>query len=146
VAVLARPTTRRRTGAAPLGIGRRSQSGALEERLRALRSSPELAGLSGSALAFLISYVDEVEVGAGSRIAAEGRPCHQFVIVEQGCLRADSHDCGPRALGPGDSWGWTHMWNRSLSDSTLIAETPARLLVIGHAQFRAVKALKQFRR
>jgi hypothetical protein len=38
------------------------------------------------------------------------------------------------------------MWDRALSDRTVIAETPARLLVIGHAQFRAVKALKEFRR
>jgi CRP-like cAMP-binding protein len=146
VAVLARPTTGRRTGVAPFGIGRRLRSGVLDERLRALRSIPELASLNGRALACLVSYVDEVEVGAGSRIATEGRPCEQFVIVERGCLRADSPGGRRRNLGPGDSWGWTQMWERSLSDRTVVTETPARLLVMGHAQFRAVKALREFRR
>ncbi|MDQ6772999.1 MAG: hypothetical protein M3024_08425, partial [Candidatus Dormibacteraeota bacterium] len=44
-------------------------------------------------------------------------------------------------LGPGDSFGWEAMWVQGRSPASLFAESDARLLVMGHAQFRAVKAL-----
>jgi hypothetical protein len=33
------------------------------------------------------------------------------------------------------------MWERLVNDATVVAESDARLLVMGHAQFRAVKAV-----
>jgi len=33
------------------------------------------------------------------------------------------------------------MWERSVNDLTLVAETDTRLLVMGHEQFRAVKGI-----
>jgi hypothetical protein len=35
------------------------------------------------------------------------------------------------------------MWEMAANDETVIAETEARLLVLSHAQFRAVKAIAQ---
>ncbi len=56
------------------------------ERIRILRSTKELARFSESQLRGLASYVDEQSVGAGSQLAAEGRLCHQLLIVASGRL------------------------------------------------------------
>jgi len=85
--------------------------------------------------------VDEVVVPAGWRGAVEGRPCNEFLIVIEGRLRAVSARGGCQTLEPGDTWGWNAMWERVVNDATVVAESDARLLVMGHAQFRAVKAV-----
>lgn len=113
----------------------------LDSRLRALRSTGELAQCSGSQLRSLLRYVDEAAVPAGFRVAVEGQLCSQFVIVIEGRLRAVSARGGCQTLGPGDSWGWDAMWDRTVNDATVVADSHARLLVMGHAQFRAVRAV-----
>jgi hypothetical protein len=112
-----------------------------DSRLRALRSSGELTQCSDSQLRSLLQHVDEIAVRAGCRVAVEGRPCSQFLIVIEGRLRAVSARGGCQTLGAGDSWGWNAMWERLVNDATVVAESDARLLVMGHAQFRAVKAV-----
>lgn len=101
----------------------------------------ELARCSNSQLRSLLQYVDEVAVPAGCRVAIEGQPCSQFLIVSEGRLRADSLRGGSRTLRAGDSWGWNAMWERSVNDATVVAESDARLLVMGRAQFRAARAV-----
>jgi len=85
--------------------------------------------------------VDEVAVPAGSRVAVEGQLCSQFLIVTEGRLRTVSSRGECHTVGAGDCWGWNAMWERSLNDATVVAESDARLLVMGHAQFRAAKAV-----
>jgi CRP-like cAMP-binding protein len=85
--------------------------------------------------------VDEIAVKAGCRLAVEGRLCNQFLIVIEGRLRTASDRGGCQTLVAGDSWGWNAMWERLVNDATLVAESDARILVMGHAQFRAIKAL-----
>jgi CRP-like cAMP-binding protein len=80
-------------------------------------------------------------VPAGTRIAVRGETCNQFVIVAAGRLRACSTDDGRRSLVPGDTAGWAAMWEMTANEATVVAETEARILVMGHAQFRAVKAI-----
>lgn len=80
-------------------------------------------------------------MAAGCRVAIEGQPCSQFLIVSEGRLRADSLRGGSRTLRAGDSWGWNAMWERSVNDSTVVAESDARVLVMGRAQFRAARAV-----
>lgn len=113
----------------------------LDFRIRGLRSSGELARLSKSELHSLLSYVDEVVVQAGCRVALEGELCKQYVIVTEGRLRAVSGRGESYTLGPTDSCGWAAMWERSVNEATVVAESTTRLLVVGHAQFRALKAV-----
>jgi CRP-like cAMP-binding protein len=115
-------------------------AGGLDSRLRALRSTRELTHCSDSQLRSLLQYVDEIVVLTGWRGAVEGRLCNEFLIVIEGRLQAVSAGRGCQTLGPGDSWGWNAMWERLVNDATVVAESDARLLVMGHAQFRAVKA------
>ena len=121
------------------GIGRAVEA----SRLDTLRSTAELAGCSTAELRSLLPYVDEVTVPAGTRIAVRGKTSNQFVIVAEGRLRAGSPGYGRHTLLPGETAGWAAMWEMAANDETVIAETEARLLVMGHAQFRAIKAIAQ---
>jgi CRP-like cAMP-binding protein len=118
-------------------------SGVEASRLDTLRSTAELAGCTPAELRSLLPYVDEVTVPAGTRIAVRGETSNQFVIVAEGRLRAGSPDDGWHTLLPGGTAGWAAMWEMAANDETVIAETEARLLVLSHAQFRAVKAIAQ---
>lgn len=126
----------------PDGAGRKvSGVRRLDFRLKALRSTGELARYSDSQLRPLLQYADEVVVQEGCQVAVEGQLCSQFLIVTEGRLKAVSLGGGGHTLAAGDSWGWKEMWERSVNGATIVAETDARLLVMGHAQFRAVKAV-----
>jgi CRP-like cAMP-binding protein len=105
-------------------------------RFAALRAAAELAQYSDAEIWSLLTHADEVSLLAGDRVAEEGRYCSELVIVMEGILRARSH-----LAGPGDIFGWTSMWERSTNPVTVTAETDARVLVMSHDQFRAVKAL-----
>ena len=111
------------------------------DRFQVLRSTRELAGCSDAEIRSLLLYVDEVTVPARRRLAAKGQPAMQFLIVGKGQLRALTADGGSHLLEAGDSFGWTAMWDRSASEATVVAESDARVLVMGHGQFRAVKAV-----
>ncbi|HXI96972.1 MAG TPA: hypothetical protein VNG04_12655, partial [Candidatus Acidoferrum sp.] len=63
-------------------------------------------------------------------------PPGEFVVLIDGTLRAET-----QRLGPGASYGWDGMWERSANRASVTVEADARLLVMSHAQFRAVKAL-----
>jgi CRP-like cAMP-binding protein len=105
-------------------------------RLDALRAVRELAACSDRDISSLLRYTDEVKVERGELMAERGRQCAAFVVVMEGRLRSD---CGP--LSPGDSHGWNEMWERAPNHATVVAETDARILVVSHEQFRAVKGL-----
>jgi len=105
-------------------------------RFAALRAVAELAQCSDAEIWSLLPYADEVCLGAGEMVAQEGRQCAELVVVMAGALRARSH-----LIGPGEISGWEAMWERSASPATVEVEAGARLLVMSHDQFRAVKAL-----
>ena len=95
---------------------------------------------SDSQLRSLFQYVGEMEVRLGGRVAVEGQPCSQFLIVIGGWLRAASSRGGCQTLGAGDSWRWNAMWQRSVNDATLVAESNARTSRRGACTVPAVKA------
>jgi CRP-like cAMP-binding protein len=110
-------------------------------RLSALRATRELASYQARDVQLLLPYFDEVSLPAGSQIAIEGRPCTEFVVVMDGRLKSCTNTSECRVLYPGDSIGWRAMWERGLNEATVVVEERARLLVMSHAQFRALKFL-----
>lgn len=81
-------------------------------------------------------HFDEVRVEAGRTIVSEGTLCHQFFVVAEGTLETCRR--GVRGeLVAGQAFGWAAMRSRGLNDASVRALTDARLLVMGHAQFRA---------
>jgi CRP-like cAMP-binding protein len=106
------------------------------ERFAALRAVAALELCTDSEIWSLLTHTDEVRLFAGDGIAQEGLYCNELVIVMEGTLCSGAH-----LVGPGDTIGWEAMWDRSTNPATVTAETDARLLVMSHDQFRAVKAL-----
>jgi len=112
-------------------------------RFATLRGMPELADTSDQDLWSLLSFADELRLHAGATVAEAGRYCSELIVVMQGTLRAMSNGTA-RRIGPGDSLGWTAMWDRTINEATVVAESDVRLLVVGHAQFRAFKAVASY--
>jgi CRP-like cAMP-binding protein len=110
------------------------------DRLRVLRSTREFAGFTDTQLRRLLPFIDEVCLAAGSVLAHEGRLCHQFLVVASGSLEKCSRGVQQK-LGPGETFGWEAMRVRGLNDATVLATSPAHLLVMGHEQFRAADGL-----
>jgi CRP-like cAMP-binding protein len=103
-------------------------------RFAALRAARELAACSDNEISSLLRYTDEVNVSTGAVVAEKAHLAAAFVVVMEGSLRA-----GSCPLRPGDSFGWDAMWERTANPYTVVAESDARLLVMSHEQFRAVK-------
>jgi hypothetical protein len=115
---------------------RHSQPDSARERFASLRSVPELASCSDREIWSLLRYTDEVRVAAGEKVAQEGTRAAEFIVVIDGRLRN-----GSTVLDPGSSYGWEAMWDRLATRRSVTVDDDARLLVMSHEQFRAVKAL-----
>ena len=115
------------------------------EKLAAIRACGCFDSWIDSSPDQLLRFFDEVTVGPGERIAVEGAPCHQFILVADGRLETCS---GGRvgALQAGDSFGWVAMESRGPNEATVVAPAGARLLVMSHAQFGAAGAPPPARR
>ena len=110
------------------------------ERSDVLCRVAELSALDPAARQSLLPFFDEVTVPDGALLACEGRFGHEFFVVAEGEVEVCRRGRATR-LGPGGSFGWTVMRERGRHDATLVATSPARLLVMSHAQFRAADAL-----
>src|SRR4029077_16592185 len=110
-------------------------------RLETLRATRELAAYPERKLRELLPYFDEVTLAAGNVVARENEQCSEFVVVMGGRLTATRPHARPRTLTAGDTFGWAAMWEREPNSATVVVEADARLLVMSHAQFRAVKAI-----
>jgi CRP-like cAMP-binding protein len=110
------------------------------DRLELLRRVEPLTSQSHSSLRSLLPFMDEVRVQAGALIAEEGHLCHELLIVVEGRLEACRQGVAT-AVGPGEALGWDAMRDRGRHDATVRAITPAHLLVMSHAQFRAAEGI-----
>ncbi len=110
------------------------------ERLRILGTTKELARFRSDQLEKLLPFVDEQCVPAGVELAREGQLCHEVLIVGGGWLQTHGQ-AGCARLGPGDTFGWDAMRDRGSNDATVVAASPAHVLVMSHQQFRAAEAL-----
>jgi CRP-like cAMP-binding protein len=108
------------------------------ERLDVFRASVEFGGRSDAELRRLLVHVDEVLVRQGELLAERGALCHEFILVAEGRveMRLGGHTV---CLDRGDSFGWNAMNERGINRTDLVAATDARVLVMGHAQFRAAE-------
>ena len=110
------------------------------ERFGVLRRVAELAGATDEALRSLVPFFDEIYLPAGVALAREGRLGHEFFVVAGGEVEL-CRQGRATALRTGDSFGWTAMRERGRHDATVVTLSPARLLVMSHAQFGAAEAL-----
>jgi CRP/FNR family transcriptional regulator, cyclic AMP receptor protein len=115
-----------------------------DSKVDALGRVPLFAGCSRKELEFLITRTDEVDVKGGHTLIKEGSPGDTFYLLLEGeaSVQVDGHD--RPALHPGSFFGEISMLDRGPATATVVTTTPARLMVMSHAQFRdAIKANDQ---
>ncbi|TMC07618.1 MAG: cyclic nucleotide-binding domain-containing protein [Chloroflexi bacterium] len=107
-----------------------------DAKTAALAQVPLFAHCGPRELEFVASRTDEVEVAAGHPLVHQGQLGDTFYVLLDG--RADVQVDGQArpALGPGDFFGEISMLDRGPATATVVTSTPARLMVMSHAQFR----------
>ena len=74
-------------------------------------------------------------------MTVEGRPPDTFYMLLEGVVRVKTAREADAQYGPGAAFDVVAMAERSPARATITAEGPIRVLVMSHAQFRAVAAL-----
>ena len=100
-----------------------------------LRKVPLFQGLSKKDLELVERLADEIDVPTGKMLISEGAFGHEFFIVVDGTLRVEREGKLLRKLGPGDFAGEIALIDGGVRTATVVADTPARLLVVGHREF-----------
>ncbi len=108
----------------------------MTSKTEALSRVPLFAQLTKRELEFVCTRADEVEVPAGRKLTTQGRPGDSFYVLLEGEAYVDVDGKARRTLKPGDFFGEISMLDRGLASATVTSKTPARLLVMSHAQFR----------
>ena len=110
-------------------------------RERALAQVPLFAHCSEKELEYVAGRADEVDVPAGRELVRQGEPAESFHVLLSGEASVQV-DGNPRpGLGPGDFFGEISMLDRGPATATIVTTSPARIMVMSHAQFRdAIKA------
>ena len=112
-----------------------------DAKTRALAGVALFAHCGPRDLEFVASRADEVDVAAGHQLLRQGQPGDTFFVLLEGAAAVDVDGQPRRTLGPGDFFGEISMLDRGRATATVVARTPARLMVMSHAQFRdAIKA------
>ncbi len=102
---------------------------------------PLFSQLSKRELEFVASRADEVEAPKGQTLTTQGRLGDSFYVLLDGEAGVEIDGEARRTLKTGDFFGEISMLDRGLATATITTRTPARLLVMSHAQFRdAIKS------
>jgi CRP/FNR family cyclic AMP-dependent transcriptional regulator len=112
-----------------------------DPKIKALGQVPLFARCTRKELEFIASRADEVSVPAGRHLTRQGQPGEAFYVLLDGEATVDVDGKRRPALKAGDFFGEISMLDRGLASATVTAKSPARLMVMSHAQFRdAIKA------
>jgi CRP/FNR family transcriptional regulator, cyclic AMP receptor protein len=97
---------------------------------------PLFAQCSHKELEFLASRTDEVDLNAGHTLIKQGSPSDSFYVLLEGeaTVSVDGNERPP--LRAGDFFGEISMLDRGPATATVVTTTPARVMVMSHAQFR----------
>src|SRR5262249_49340263 len=110
-------------------------------KLEMLQHIKLFAGCKEHELRFLATHTDTVQAPAGEVLTVEGRPPDTFYMLLEGVVRVQTAGQADVQFGPGAAFDVLAMAERSPARATITAEGQVRMLVMSHAQFRAVAAL-----
>lgn len=110
----------------------------------ALGRVPLFAGSARKELEFLATRTDEVSVEAGRTLIRQGNPSGSFYLILEGEVKVESDGKSRPPLKAGNFFGEISMLDGGPATATVVTTTPARLMVMSHAQFRdAIKGNDQ---
>jgi CRP-like cAMP-binding protein len=81
---------------------------------------------------------DEIGVRAGKVLVQEGRPGHEFFLIEHGTAEVRRKNRKVATLGEGDYFGELSLLDRGPRSATVIAATDMTLIVLGQREFAGV--------
>ncbi|HYR50129.1 MAG TPA: cyclic nucleotide-binding domain-containing protein [Candidatus Eisenbacteria bacterium] len=112
-----------------------------DSKIDHLSRVPLFSELSRRDLEFVASRTDEADVKAGEKLTTQGSPGETFYILLDGEAHVEVDGEPRRTLKAGDFFGEIGMLDRGPATASVTTSTPAKLLVMSHAQFRdAIKA------
>jgi CRP/FNR family transcriptional regulator len=112
----------------------------MDSKQELLRRVPLFSRLNGAGLEELARLSDEVDLPAGRTFIREGDFGHEFFLVLDGKVRIERGGDRVNVLGPGDFLGEIALLDGGQRSATAIADTPVRLLVLGHREFNTLMA------
>src|SRR5215469_6968732 len=92
-------------------------------------------------LQLLATQADAAEASAGEVLTVEGKPPHTLYMLLDGVVRVRTAGEADVRYGPGAAFDVVAMAERTPARATITAEGPVQVLVMSHAQFRAVAGL-----
>ncbi len=107
-----------------------------DHKVEVLGRVPLFAHCSKKELEFLASRTDEVDVKAHYTLTQQGTPTDSFYVLLDGEAKVDVSGHPRPVLRAGDFFGEIGMLDRGPATATITTTTPARLMVMSHAQFR----------
>jgi CRP-like cAMP-binding protein len=81
---------------------------------------------------------DEIEVKAGKVLVEEGRPGHEFFLIEDGTAEVRRKNRKVATLGRGQFFGELSLLDRGPRSATVVANTDMTLVVLGQREFLGV--------
>jgi CRP-like cAMP-binding protein len=110
----------------------------MDNKLRLLGTVPLFSRLKPGDLEQVGRLADEIDVPAGRVLMRQGATAEEFFIIVDGTVAIDREGRPTRRLGPGDFLGEIALVDGGPRTATATAETPCRLLVVGHQAFHGL--------
>jgi CRP-like cAMP-binding protein len=107
-----------------------------DAKTSALAAIPLFTHCTPKELEFVASRTDEVEVPSGRHLAQQGQPVDAFYVLLEGEAEVELDGEHRRTLGSGDFFGEISMLDRGPATATVVTQTPCRVMVMSHSQFR----------
>jgi CRP-like cAMP-binding protein len=98
-------------------------------KIELLAKLPLFSGLGSRDLKLIASHVDQLKVDAGTLLIRQGQLAREFVAIVEGSAQVKRDDTVIARLGPGDFFGELPLIEGTPQTATVIAETPAVLVV-----------------
>jgi len=105
------------------------------EKATALRAVPLFADLGADELLALAALSDDLTVGEGARIFAEGEPGDALFVVVEGRVRVERKAEPVAELDAGECFGELALLDDGPRSATVVAAKPTELLRIGRDDF-----------
>lgn len=112
----------------------------MDNKLELLSRVPLFSRCRGNALEELGRLADEIDVPAGATLTQEGKSGAEFFVLVDGRVRVEREGKVVGRLEPGDFFGEIALIDGGPRSATVVAEMPAKLLVIAHREFHTLLA------
>ena len=117
---------------------REGEMAPIDQKLELLKHVPLFKDVSRHDLEQIGQLAEEVDVPAGQVLTREGAPGSEFFVIVDGNVRIDVHGETVRTMDAGDFLGEIALVDDGPRTATATTTTPAKLLVLGRREFRAL--------